>query len=146
MIKSKIKQRISNFYKENPIAIGEKATTADIKFIENTLNLKLDEDYIDFISSFGGGVLGNKEIYSIKNSEIIGDENIIEINERYKNDDWEGIEKWLIIGTDHSGNPIGIDTNGKIVSNDHDFGGIFTVAESFEDYLRKILEEIENSK
>lgn len=144
MIKKDIKTRISEFYKSNPIAIGKKATASDVNLIESKLKLKLDEDYIDFITSFGGGLIGSSEIYSMSNSSMM-DEDIIELNETYKNDNfWEGIDNWIIIGSDHSGNPIGIDLDGKIVSNDHDFGGIYVIAESFSDYLITLLDDCDN--
>ena len=62
MIDIEIKQKIKAFYDKNPVAIGRKAAASDIKQIENELNLTLDENYIDFITTFGGGVLGSYEI------------------------------------------------------------------------------------
>ena len=144
MINLELKEKIKDFYEENPIAIGKKAKSSDVKLIKDKLKLELDEDYIDFITSFGGGVLGSYEIYSISNSEILGDESIIDLNYNFKKDDWDGMRDWFIFGSDGSGNPIGIDTTGKIMSDDHDFSGIYTVADSFQEYLKNIIFELDD--
>ena len=46
------------------------------------------------------------------------------------------MEKWAVISMDHSGNPIGLDADGKIWISDHDAGAVQVIANNFESYLR----------
>ena len=45
-----------------------------------------------------------------------------------------------IIGTDYSGNSIGINKEGKVLLQDYDYGELNVLGESFEDYILKSLD------
>ena len=48
------------------------------------------------------------------------------------------LKNFFLIGWDGGGNPYCIETSsGKVVTEDHDFGGVHTVADSFFDLLDK---------
>ena len=61
----------------------------------------------------------NKEIYGLHNSELMGEDSIISLTKRFRES--EHLD-WLIIGTDYSGNPIGISKEGKVLLQDYDYG------------------------
>ena len=42
----------------------------------------------------------------------------------------------FIVGWDGFGNPMGIDEKGRLVKEDHNFGGIHEVAASFDAFLQ----------
>ncbi len=58
------------------------------------------------------------------------------MNNRYRSHGWPGLEDWLIVSAVHAGNPMGIDRVGRVWVSDHGAGGVYQVAESFEDVLR----------
>ena len=132
-------EKIEDFFKKNPIAKGEPATQEEIVNAEKELGIKFQKDYIFFLLNYGGSMIKNQEIYGFHNSELMDETDIVELTELYREDG--GKEKWLIIGTDYSGNSIGIDENGKIIVNDHDFGEEFVLGETFEDYILKSLSD-----
>lgn len=132
--------KINAFLGENPIAKGKPSTLAEIEKAGKRLKIKIDEDFKFFTLTFGGSIIKNKEIYGFHNSELMDDTNIIELTKYYREDE-DGNEDWLIIGTDYSGNSIGIDKEGKVVVYDSDFEELVALGNSFEEYILKALEE-----
>ena len=86
--------------------------------------------------NFGGALIKNKEIYGLHNSELMGEDSIISLTKRFREEGNEHLD-WLIIGTDYAGNPIGISKEGKVLLQDYDNGELNVLAESFEDYILK---------
>ena len=51
---------------------------------------------------------------------------------------WAGLADVFVVAYDGSGNPYGIHkSSGKVLVEDHDFGGVHELAPSFSEYLRK---------
>ncbi|MBA4191864.1 MAG: SMI1/KNR4 family protein [Planctomycetaceae bacterium] len=51
---------------------------------------------------------------------------------------WAGMTEVFVLGHDGCGNPYGIHRcTGKLLVEDHDFGGVHELASSFADYLRQ---------
>ena len=69
--------------------------------------------------NFGGSLIKNKEIYGLHNSELMGEDSIISLTKRFREEGNEHLD-WLIIGTDYAGNPIGISKEGKVLLQDYD--------------------------
>ena len=90
----------------------------------------------NFLLNFGGSLIKNKEIYGLHNSELMGEDSIISLTKRFREEGNEHLD-WLIIGTDYAGNPIGISKEGKVLLQDYDNGELNVLAESFEDYILK---------
>jgi len=126
--------QLESFFKKRPIARGIASSIEDLDNAEKHLGLKFDSDYVQFIITFGGCAVGRREVYGFINSEILDEITIIDLTERYREDGGENMN-WLIIGTDYSGNYIGIDESGKLLKYDHDFGELVILAETFEQYL-----------
>jgi hypothetical protein len=132
-------EKINDFFTKNPIAKGEPSSPEEIANAENELEIKFDKDYIFFLLNYGGSMIKAKEIYGFQNSELMGDDNVINLTKSYRQNESEN-KDWLIIGTDYAGNPIGINKDGKVLMQDYDFGGLNVLGDSFEDYILKSLE------
>lgn len=130
--------KIEAFFRDNPIAKGVPATPQEIGNAENVLNIRFDADYVLFQLHCGGSMIGSNEIYGFHNSELMDDTDIIELTMSYR-EDYDGDMDWLIIGSDYSGNQIGINEHGNVVTHDHDFGGHCILAETFEQYILDVL-------
>ena len=85
-------------------------------------------------------MIKEKEIYGLRNSEMMGDDDIINLTKVFRENESENND-WLIIGKDYAGNPVGIDKDGKVLMLDYDFGGCNVLGESFEDYILKSLDD-----
>ena len=127
-------EKINRFFLNNPIAKGTPASQKEITDAEVKLDIKFDPDYTYFQLNYGGSMIKAKEIYGLHNSELMGNETIIELTKTYR-ENVDGEKGWLIIGTDYAGNFIGIDKNGTVLCYDHDFGGLNILAISFEEYI-----------
>lgn len=91
----------------------------------------------NFTMNFGGCVIGDKEIYGIYNTELLGNETIIDINMESQ----LLLEKNLIIGFDGFGNPVFINKLGKIYCYDVDTNNHYKISENLFSFL---LEELQN--
>ena len=132
--------KINNFFEKNPIAKGTPSTQNEIINAEKELAIKFDDDYIFFLLNYGGSMIKAKEIYGFNNSELMGEDNIIELTKSYRQNEGSNLD-WLIIGTDYSGNSIGINKEGNVVVYDHDFGELNVLGNTFEDYILKSLDK-----
>ncbi|MBI5759593.1 MAG: SMI1/KNR4 family protein [Planctomycetales bacterium] len=85
-----------------------------------------------FLSEFGGGAVGSEWVDGI--------EELFESHRKFRKEfgpprGWT-MTNVFVIGWDGVGNPFGIhQPSGKILVEDHNFGGIHTMAESFEEFL-----------
>ena len=136
MSKNNLFNKLHEFFKKNPVASGQPTTEEEVLIIQKKLNLTLNDEFKKFTMDFGGCVIGDKEIYGIHNSELLGDETIIDININEE----LFLDKNLVIGFDSFGNPIFIDEFGKIYIYDVDENNYSKISESFFNYLLDILE------
>ncbi|APU09438.1 1,3-beta-glucan synthase regulator [Cellulophaga lytica] len=132
-------KKIEDFFEKNPIAKGIRSTENEIKHAENELNIQFDKDYIFFQLKYGGSLIKAGEIYGFHNSELMEDTDIVELTKSYRQNE-NGFIDWLIIGTDYSGNSIGINKDGNVLVYDHDFKELKILANSFEEYILKLFE------
>lgn len=90
-------------------------------------------DYRWYLANCGGGVIGSEWIDGIRE--------LPQSHKRFVQERDRGfytMSKFFLIGWDGGGNPYGFDlSTGKIVTEDHDFGGVHVVAEDFFDLLFK---------
>jgi len=134
-------QKINSFFSKNPIAKGTPVNQEQILDAEKELGISFDKDYAFFLLHYGGSMIKATEIYGLgTNSELMSDEDIIELTKSYR-DDEDGEIDWLIIGSDYSGNAVGINKEGKVITYDHDLDEYYILGDTFEDYILKSLEE-----
>lgn len=90
-------------------------------------------DFRWYLAACGGGVIGSEWINGIKE--------LPETHRRVREGQQNGfytLREFFPVGWDGGGNPYGFDLqSGRIVTEDHDFGGIHSVAEGFFDLLCK---------
>lgn len=141
MITESIINKLNSFFKENPIAMGHPTSLDEILHIEKSLGLVLNEDFKDFTSRFGGCVVGDVQIYGIHNSELLGDDSIIDLNKQFSKY-FQKEKYYFIIGTDGWGNPIYLDRFKHVVLYHHDTNENLILSDSFSAYLQRSLDRI----
>lgn len=139
-MKDDLEKKLDDFFSKNPIAKGGLHKLENIEHIEKSLKLKLNKSYQEFILKYGGSIVKSIEVYGIFNSELMDEVDIIELNRSFKEGS-KDINNWFIIGSDYCGNPIGINEKGEVLCNDFDMGGVYIIANSFENYLDECLSE-----
>lgn len=106
------------------------ATEQELEEFESMFG-SIPEDYRWFLGSCGGGPVGSEWVDDIKQLKIS--------HRKFK--DESGPNGWtmkdvFVIGWDGGGNPFGIQTsNGKVLVEDHNFGGVHQMADSFIAFL-----------
>jgi hypothetical protein len=123
----------------HPVLRAEPVAYEEIDKEALQAGFSLDSHYREFVHRYGGAIVGPYPIFGLRRATAMGrnDDSVFEITGHYRTQGWPGTSEWLIISTDHSGNPIGLDQGGKVWISDHDFGGPQIISNSFEDYLRK---------
>ena len=89
-------------------------------------------DHRWFLAHCGGGVVGSEWVDGI--------EGLADTHHRFRTERaqgyWSLLDGVFVIGLDGGGNYYGIDTaNGRILVQDHDFGGLHELARSYEEFL-----------
>lgn len=130
--------KIDNFFLKNAVARGIPSKMEDIICAEKELEMEFDKDYVFFLLRYGGSLIGEKEVYGLHNCGLMGDETVVDLTKRFREDTGED-DGWLVMGTDYTGNPIGIDKEGKVMMLDYDFGETSILAESLEVYILQSL-------
>lgn len=112
----------------------------EILAAEQDLQVAFCEQYKCFIEKYGGAILPGHYIYGLRKTLLMGNDiwNVIHLTKFYRDQKWPGTENWYIVSDDGSGNPFGVDPDGKVWLSDHDTGEIIQVAEDFEEFLYKI--------
>ena len=130
---------LEKMFQESPVMCAGGVDRTEVDTLENQIGFQLPPDYREFLEKFGGAIVGPFRVYGLRASEAMGDDesSAMKVTERFRADGWSGTDKWLVVSMDHSGNPVGLDRDGKIWISDHDTGALQTLASSFEEYLRK---------
>lgn len=135
---------LENEREEDPICFGIPVKDNQlIQEAQTILGLTFSASYIVFLKKFGG-IVYDYIVYGLipQPTEESGflNKSIIERTKFFKeHQKWPGIENWYIISDDGSGNPIGIDPDGKVWLSDHDAGfKHIKLADSFEEFLYKL--------
>jgi len=140
-MKEELMKRIECFLEKHPELKGVPATPKEIAKAEEELQIKLDDDYKEFIKRFGGSYAGIA-IHAFSNGSSMGNETIINLTnwcrESFKGDEFSPeINKSLIFSDDGSGNPIAINANGEVIIYYHDSGDKEVLSKSFGDFIEE---------
>lgn len=132
MFSAETKQKIQKHIAAMPESLrGEPATEQELAAFERSYG-PIPEDYRWFLLTCGGGHFGAEEVDDI--------EQLIESHAKFKREfgpprGWT-MRDVFIIGWDGSGNPFGIETStGRVVVEDHNFGGIHELAPDLEEFM-----------
>ena len=128
-------EKLQDFFQKNPITMGEPSTADELLFVEQTMQLKLDETHRYLLLHCGGVVIGDIRIYGLKNTELIGDETFVELTDDFR--EQMSIEaQQYVISVDDTGNPILIDTvTHEIILYNHDIGAYEKLFDSLEELI-----------
>lgn len=128
-------ERLQDFFRKNPITVGEPSTAEELLLVEQAMQLKLDETHRYLLLHHGGVVIGDIHIYGLKNAELVGDETFVELTNDFR--EQISIEaQQYVISVDDMGNPILIDTvTREVILYNHDIGAYEKLFNSLEDLI-----------
>ena len=135
MITPNLIEKLQDFFRKNPITVGEPSTADELLFVEQTMQLKLDETHRYLLLHYGGVVIGDIRIYWLKNAELVGDETFVELTNDFR--EQMSIEtQQYVISVDDMGNPILVDTTTReVILYNHDIGVYEKLFDSLEDFI-----------
>jgi hypothetical protein len=128
--KSQMKAHVESLPKSLQEAL---ATEDDIHQFELDFG-KIPDEFRWFLLNCGSGIIGSERLDGIKA--------LTKSHKKFRAESvnpngWK-LKDFFLIGWDGSGNLFGIETRtGKVVTEDHNFGGIHEIAPSFEAFLLK---------
>ena len=128
-------KKLQDFFRKNPITVGEPSTADELLLVEQAMQLKLDETHRYLLLHYGGVVIGDIHIYGLKNTELVGDETFVELTNNFK--EQMSIEtQQYVISVDDMGNPILIDTvTCEVILYNHDIGVYEKLFDSLEELI-----------
>lgn len=119
-----------------PTLRGGEVPFDEIDGASDAIGISLPQDYRDFIHRYGSAMVGSFPIFGLRPVDAMGNQwSVIDTNRQYRDQQWAGVEGWLVVSADLSGNPIGIDKQGVVWLSDHDYGSIEKLAQTFEEFL-----------
>ena len=134
MLSSEDKQKIQALIANLPPSLrSEPATETELAEFEATFGL-IPNDYRWFLATCGGGIFGAEHLDDIV--RLVGS------HEKFRKEfgpprGWT-MKNVFIVGWDGAGNPFGIEkSTGKILVEDHNFGGIHEMSPSLRDWMLK---------
>jgi cell wall assembly regulator SMI1 len=138
-----ILKRLEDEKNDFPMLFGNPVSTKQIADAEMKLGISFCKDYSDFIELFGGAIVGPLPVFGLSKADEMSADfwSVLEVTLHYRRENWPGVEDWYVISIDHSGNPIGLDVNAKVIGYDHDTEDCFEVAPTFSDYINKLLDK-----
>jgi hypothetical protein len=108
------------------------ATATELNRLEEELG-PLPTEFRWFLSELGGGPVGSEWI---DDASKLRETHAKFEAERYH---WS-LTNCFVIGWDGAGNPIAIDTqSGRVLTEDHNYGGVHELSPSFEEFLSRNL-------
>jgi hypothetical protein len=127
-------ERIVSAWSKRPEDIrSPPASDAQIAAFERKFG-PMPSDFRWFLAACGGGVVGSEWVDDIGR---LGETHTKFVAESGSPRGWR-MEDVFVIGWDKGGNPFGIHRkSGKMLVEDHDFGGIHEMASSFEAFLER---------
>ena len=128
-------EKLQDFFQKNPITMGAPSTADELLLVEQTIQLKLDETHRYLLLHYGGVVIGDIRIYGLKNTELIGDETLVELTNNFKEQISIEVQQY-VISVDDMGNPILVDTTTReVILYNHDIGAYEKLFDSLEDFI-----------
>lgn len=139
-MKEDLLKKIETLFNTHSGLSGQPATDTEIIDAEKKLNLKFNEQYIEFIKLFGGA-FGGIDIHAFNNGSLIGKATVTEMTEKFRSAYTDKLPEELlsaiVISDDGSGNPILINTSGEIFIYFHEENEVQLLYDSLEVLLTK---------
>ena len=139
-LSEKFVKKIELEFKQDPGSCGKAVSIDEVKQTEKEMQVAFSDQYIDFLMRYGGANIEANDIFGLSKTEYMPAMwSVVDNTLHYRNQNWPGTENWYIVSDDGSGNPFGVDPEGKVWLSDHDSGEIVKVAEDFEEFLHKLI-------
>ncbi len=124
---------------EHHTLLGEPASEEEIICAQQMLSVQFHKDYVQFIKMFGGAYAG-LAIHAFSNGSSIGNETVIDLTLAFRQQFSDvlspnSLDTSYVISMDGGGNPIFMDSSGKVFLYDH--GTILLLADSFEQLIEE---------
>jgi hypothetical protein len=131
-------QKLDNEFLTSPVTAAGPVPVVDVLELERQVGFLLPTDYNEFVVRYGGGIVGPYPVYGVRASGAMSPEesSAMGVTRSFRNQQWPGTENWLVISSDHAGNPFGIDSKGRVWISDHDAGIVEVAASGFEEFIR----------
>lgn len=132
-------EALDALFERLPIMKAGPVSRAEVQKAFSRFRLPAAGDYQTFVESYGGAIVGPYRVFGLRRAPAMGanEGSALEVTERFVKQGWPGVENWLVISMDHSGNPIGLAADGQVWISDHDNGQVVVIAPSFETFLRQ---------
>lgn len=132
-------KRLDREYARFPRARGAPAAEEEIASAEREIDCVFHRDYREFLRRYGSGMVGPDPIYGVHPAPSMGTWwSVVAVTRHFRDEGWPGVDEWYVISGDGRGNPIGMDTKGRVWLSDHDVGDIALVAPSFEANVKRL--------
>lgn len=131
--------RLSVKLSESPIIRADSLPSeAEVDDASNEIGVPFSADFRGFLLEYGAAMVGPHPIFGLRPVEVMGDDSwsVVAMTKRFRDEGIPAASQWIIISSDHAGNPVGMDRDGLIWIYDHDCGGVSPLSKSFEEYLR----------
>jgi hypothetical protein len=100
------------------------------------LGCAFHDDYAAFLRRYGGATVGSLPVFGLRPVEATGEPwSVVEVTRNFRQHHWPRTEGWYVISDDGFGNAIGIAPDGRVMTTDHDAGGVHVLTNSFEEFL-----------
>ena len=129
---------IEELFSRHPVLRAEEVPISEIEAAEAVIGVHLSNDYKQFVGRYGGAIVGPFPVFGLRRAQAMAknDGSFVEVTRHFRHQGWPGTERWAIISVDHAGNPIGLDSEGKVWICDHDARAVQQLANDFENYIR----------
>jgi hypothetical protein len=133
MLTSEAKQQIVTFVASLPAGLRHPPATEEQLASFEREHGAIPDDYRWFLSECGGGIAGSEHLDDIH--RLFRTHRVFRDQSRQSGWKMKGV---FVIGWDGSGNPFGIEeATGRILVEDHNFGGIHELASSLGHFILK---------
>jgi hypothetical protein len=130
---------LDRMFAESPMMRADEVPdVAEIDAASEELGIPFSDDYREFLLRYGGAMIGPYPIFGLRAVDVMDDSrwSVVDVTRELRSSGLDGVKRWLVFSEDHSGNPIGMDGDGKVWIYDHNFGGVSELSSSFESYIR----------
>ena len=147
-MKDILMERLKNFLlrEDNSTLLGSPASHEEIAAAEQQLGIRLHEDYVQFIQTFGGAYIG-LPVYAFANGSSLGSQTMVEMTLAFREElkDMPPFAELLptsyVISLDGLGDPIIIDQAGKVFICYPYTGEVKLLSDSFEAFVEENFQE-----
>jgi hypothetical protein len=136
-------RRLDELFSTMPVLLGGPVPSSEIDSAEQHVGVKFTSDYREFLERYGGAMVGSLPMLGLRQAEGMADDtfSVVDVTARFRADQWEPTNEWVVISMDLAGNPIGLTSEGEVWVSDHDSGETRRVARTFEEFVIQLLDE-----